>query len=187
MSFSGDVDEDINSRPVPLGRVMCVSKKKCRKPLAREDAERGHVTSIVRYEPGARFSEDPHPLGEEILVLAGTFFDQTGGYHAGTFFNPVPFPANLNSVSDSSVAACPGRCNRAFVHSPNRPRPRAGVLATDEVPLPGSVLGGPDPPERVIFPGAFSGGRAHRPSQLPVLPCSPACSRARAAAPRSPC
>ena len=27
-----------------------------RKRLAREDAERGHATSIVRYEPGAQFS-----------------------------------------------------------------------------------------------------------------------------------
>ena len=25
-----------------------------RKPLAREDAERGHATSIVRYDPSAR-------------------------------------------------------------------------------------------------------------------------------------
>ena len=28
-----------------------------RKPLAREDKERGHATSIVRYDPGAHFSE----------------------------------------------------------------------------------------------------------------------------------
>ena len=64
----------------------------CRKPLAREDAERGHATSIVRYEPGASFSEHGHPLGEEILVLEGTFSDQTGDYSAGTYFrNPEGF------------------------------------------------------------------------------------------------
>ncbi|MDX1734435.1 MAG: cupin domain-containing protein, partial [Halioglobus sp.] len=40
-----------------------------RKPLAREDAERGHATSIVRYEAGARFRAHNHPGGEEILVL----------------------------------------------------------------------------------------------------------------------
>ena len=39
-----------------------------RKPLAREEAERGHATSIVRYDPGASFSAHDHPLGEEILV-----------------------------------------------------------------------------------------------------------------------
>jgi anti-sigma factor ChrR (cupin superfamily) len=63
-----------------------------RKPLAREEAERGHATSIVKYEPGARFSAHPHPLGEEILVLEGTFSDQTGDYAAGTYFrNPEGF------------------------------------------------------------------------------------------------
>jgi anti-sigma factor ChrR (cupin superfamily) len=63
-----------------------------RKPLAREDIERGHATSIVRYDAGAKFSEHNHPLGEEILVLDGTFSDQTGDYHAGTYFrNPEGF------------------------------------------------------------------------------------------------
>jgi len=63
-----------------------------RKPLAREEAERGHATSIVRYEAGARFSQHGHPLGEEILVLQGTFSDETGDYPAGTYFrNPEGF------------------------------------------------------------------------------------------------
>ncbi|MHA1554983.1 MAG: cupin domain-containing protein [Alphaproteobacteria bacterium] len=63
-----------------------------RKLLAREDAERGHATSVVRYDPGASFSEHPYPLGEEILVLEGTFSDQTGDYPAGTYFrNPEGF------------------------------------------------------------------------------------------------
>jgi anti-sigma factor ChrR (cupin superfamily) len=63
-----------------------------RKPLAREEAERGHATSLVKFEPGSSFSEHDHPLGEEILVLSGTFSDQTGDYHAGTYFrNPEGF------------------------------------------------------------------------------------------------
>ncbi len=63
-----------------------------RKPLAREDAERGHATSIVCYEPGAKFSAHDHPLGEEILVLDGVFSDETGDYPAGTYFrNPEGF------------------------------------------------------------------------------------------------
>lgn len=63
-----------------------------RKPLAREDAERGHATSIVRYDQGAAFSKHDHPLGEEILVLEGTFSDETGDFPAGTYFrNPEGF------------------------------------------------------------------------------------------------
>lgn len=63
-----------------------------RKPLAREDAEQGHATSIVRYEPGASFSSHGHPKGEEILVLEGVFSDRTGDFPAGTYFrNPEGF------------------------------------------------------------------------------------------------
>jgi len=63
-----------------------------RKPLAREEAERGHATSIVKYEAGAKFPAHDHPLGEEILVLDGTFSDETGDYKAGTYFrNPEGF------------------------------------------------------------------------------------------------
>jgi anti-sigma factor ChrR (cupin superfamily) len=63
-----------------------------RKPLAREDAERGHATSIVRYDPRSKFSEHGHPLGEEILVLDGTFSDATGDYARGVYLrNPEGF------------------------------------------------------------------------------------------------
>lgn len=69
----------------PKARVL-------RKPLARAEAERGHATSIVKYEAGASFSSHGHPLGEEILVLEGVFSDETGNYPAGTYFrNPEGF------------------------------------------------------------------------------------------------
>lgn len=61
-----------------------------RKPLAREEAERGHATSIVRYEAGARFRTHEHPLGEEILVLDGTFSDEHGNFGPGTYFRNPP-------------------------------------------------------------------------------------------------
>jgi anti-sigma factor ChrR (cupin superfamily) len=70
-----------------------------RKRLAREEAERGHATSIVKYDAGASFSYHPHPLGEEILVLSGVFSDETGDYPAGTYirnpegFSHAPFSA----------------------------------------------------------------------------------------------
>ena len=63
-----------------------------RKPLAREGAESGHATSLVRYEAGARFSSHDHPGGEEILVVEGTFSDESGNYPAGSYFrNPEGF------------------------------------------------------------------------------------------------
>lgn len=66
------------------------SKGVWRKPLAREEAERGHATSIVRFEPGSSFKAHQHPGGEEIMVLEGVFSDESGDYPAGSYFrNPI--------------------------------------------------------------------------------------------------
>ena len=61
-----------------------------RKPLAREERESGHATSIVRYEAGSSFPSHEHPMGEEILVLDGVFSDETGDYGKGTYFRNPP-------------------------------------------------------------------------------------------------
>jgi len=55
-------------------------------------AEAGRVTSLVRYEPGSHFPPHEHPDGEEVLVLDGTFSDDTGDYSVGSYFlNPDGF------------------------------------------------------------------------------------------------
>lgn len=61
-----------------------------RKPLAREAAEHGHTTSVVRYDAGSSFSPHQHPLGEEILVLDGIFSDEHGDYPTGTYLRNPP-------------------------------------------------------------------------------------------------
>ncbi len=61
-----------------------------RKPLAREAAEHGHTTSVVRYDSGSAFSAHAHPLGEEIFVLDGVFSDEHGDYPAGTYLRNPP-------------------------------------------------------------------------------------------------
>lgn len=86
MDFSAPIAIDTSGLewlPSPMPGVQ-------RKPLAREDAERGHATSIVKYEPGSMFRAHPHPLGEEILVLDGVFCDESGAYPAGTYFRNPP-------------------------------------------------------------------------------------------------
>ena len=65
-----------------------------RKPLEREEAERGRTTSVVRFAPGSRFKPHPHPLGEEILVLEGVFSDEDGDYPAGTYLRNPPGSAH---------------------------------------------------------------------------------------------
>ena len=61
-----------------------------RKPLEHEAAESGHVTSIVKYDPGCSFPTHAHPGGEEIFVLDGVFSDETGDFPKGTYLrNPI--------------------------------------------------------------------------------------------------
>jgi anti-sigma factor ChrR (cupin superfamily) len=86
MDFAAKVVIDTASRPW----VASPSPKVWRKPLAREAAEHGHTTSIVRFEPGSYFPEHSHPLGEEILVLEGVFSDEHGDYGAGTYIRNPP-------------------------------------------------------------------------------------------------
>ncbi|GGY49926.1 cupin [Bacterioplanes sanyensis] len=59
-------------------------------PLEREAPEHGQVTSMVRYLPGAQFPPHPHPLGEEILVLEGTFSDDSGDFPQGSYLRNPP-------------------------------------------------------------------------------------------------
>ncbi len=73
-----------------------------RKPLEREAAESGRVTSIVRYESGAAFSAHQHPRGEEILVLEGVFADNHGQYPQGSYLRNPP--------GSSHAPASPGGC-----------------------------------------------------------------------------
>jgi len=74
-----------------------------RKPLAREEAERGHTTSIVRFDPGSYFSRHEHPLGEEILVLEGIFSDEHGDYGPGTYLRNPPGTGHSPFSKDGCV------------------------------------------------------------------------------------
>jgi anti-sigma factor ChrR (cupin superfamily) len=90
MQFEQRVVIDTPARPwqqSPMAGVW-------RKPLAREEAERGHATSIVRYDPGASFARHEHPRGEEILVLDGVFSDEHGDFGARTYFRNPPGSAH---------------------------------------------------------------------------------------------
>jgi ChrR Cupin-like domain len=61
-----------------------------RKMLERDGAEIARATSIVRYAKGSAFAEHSHELGEEFVVLEGTFRDEHGSYPAGTYVRNPP-------------------------------------------------------------------------------------------------
>jgi len=61
-----------------------------RRMLERDGDEVARATSVVRYRPGSRFPRHEHALGEEFLVLEGTFEDEQGQYPAGTYVRNPP-------------------------------------------------------------------------------------------------
>lgn len=58
--------------------------------LDRLGNEKARATSVVRYAPGSAFPNHAHPGGEEILVLSGTFSDQSGDYPEGWYLRNPP-------------------------------------------------------------------------------------------------
>ena len=54
----------------------------------------GERVDLVRFMPGARVPEDPHPGGEELLVLEGVLSDEAGHYPAGTWVRDPPGSAH---------------------------------------------------------------------------------------------
>jgi len=55
-----------------------------RRTLEGDDGEAGRSTGIVRFRSAAGFDSPRNRLGEEFLVLKGTFSDELGDYPAGT-------------------------------------------------------------------------------------------------------
>ena len=61
-----------------------------RRMLERTGGEIALATSIVRYGAGSRFPPHTHELGEEFLVLSGTFSDDSGDFPQGTYVRNPP-------------------------------------------------------------------------------------------------
>ncbi len=71
--------------------------------LDRIGGEQARATSIVRYARDSRFPAHPHPGGEEILVLAGTFSEGELDYPAGWYLRNPPDSAHQPSSADGAV------------------------------------------------------------------------------------
>jgi anti-sigma factor ChrR (cupin superfamily) len=65
-----------------------------RRMLERDGDEVARATSIVRFAAGSHFPRHEHALGEEVLVLEGTFSDELGHYPAGTYVRNPPGSAH---------------------------------------------------------------------------------------------
>ena len=89
-----DVNADFNTRAViDTHSAPWIASPQAgveRKMLDRVGDEVARATSIVRYAPGSAFAPHTHELGEEFLVLAGTFEDDEGAYPAGSYVRNPP-------------------------------------------------------------------------------------------------
>ena len=71
-----------------------------RRMLDRVGGEVARATSIVRYAPGSAFSAHVHELGEEYLVLEGTFQDEHGDFPVGSYVRNPPGSKHVPASKD---------------------------------------------------------------------------------------
>lgn len=71
--------------------------------LDRVGAERARATSLVRYAPDSVFPAHGHPGGEEILVLSGTFSDESGHYGPGWYLRNPPGSAHSPASAEGAL------------------------------------------------------------------------------------
>ena len=89
-----ELNADRSQRVVIKTQEMQWEASECegvlRRRLERLKGDPEPVTTIVKYMPGSSFSPHKHVNGEEIYVLDGTFSDNFGHYHAGSYLrNPA--------------------------------------------------------------------------------------------------
>ena len=64
---------------------------------------RSEKVALVRFAPGARLADDPHPGGEEFYVLEGVLSDEAGDYPAGTWVREPAGSAHAPFSRDGGV------------------------------------------------------------------------------------
>ena len=74
-----------------------------RRMLERDGEEVARATTIVRYAPGSFFSAHRHDLGEEFLVLDGTFCDESGNFGEGMYVRNPPGSSHSPSAPEGAT------------------------------------------------------------------------------------
>ncbi len=94
ISVNADRARPVLVRPQGAAWVPSPESGVDRLMLEREGGERARATTIVRFLPGSRFPDHVHHLGEEFLVLEGTFSDEQGHCPTGTYVRNPPGSAH---------------------------------------------------------------------------------------------
>ena len=102
-NFNDDFDSRVVVRTADAPWLASPHPGVERRLLDRVGGEVARATSIVRYTPGSRFERHVHGGGEEILVLQGTFSDETGDHTVGTYLRNPPGSAHAPYSRDGCV------------------------------------------------------------------------------------
>lgn len=90
MELNADFDQRASMHAESLEWKASPMQGVHRRMLDRIGDEVARATSIVRYDPGSRFSPHVHAGGEEFLVLEGVFQDEQGDFPAGYYVRNPP-------------------------------------------------------------------------------------------------
>jgi anti-sigma factor ChrR (cupin superfamily) len=82
-----------------------------------EDAARGEMTCLLRWEPGARLPMHQHPEIEQTWVLEGSFSDHEGTARAGEFVWRKPGSVHETHSEEGAVILAIYRKPNVFQHS----------------------------------------------------------------------
>ncbi len=74
-----------------------------RRMIERDGGEVARATSLVRYAAGSRFSAHRHDMGEEYIVLSGTFSDNDGDFPEGTYVRNPPGSSHAPHTDEGCV------------------------------------------------------------------------------------
>ena len=91
--------------------------------LDRLGGEAARATSIVRYAPGTGYPLHAHPGGEEILVLSGTFSEDSCHYPAGWYLRNPPGSAHQPGSAQGATIfvklwqMSPAECQRVRINT----------------------------------------------------------------------
>ncbi len=85
MKINADLSKRAEANTEDMEWVASPEPGVLRRMLDRDGGEVARCTTVVRFEPGARFPEHTHTGGEEFLVLSGVFTDEDGDYPVGTY------------------------------------------------------------------------------------------------------
>ncbi len=97
LSQPADVDtQALDWVPSPMAGVE-------RRMIERDGGEVARATSLVRYAAGSRFSAHRHDMGEEYLVLSGTFSDNDGDFPEGAYVRNPPGSSHAPHTDDGCV------------------------------------------------------------------------------------